>query len=275
MKSMTLSKTGLLSLTVPAILVTWLAAEAATEGAHDKLPTKLKSDLPNATTVRVSLRDDLLSVEAKAGTWMQVLTEITGQTGIRFHHSLPFSGSVTVSFANLPVRQAIERLFGPEADFVFRYHAMAYSSGALTKEVWILGKVGDDSAARIPAQTNQRLTASASQQNTSGQTADKPDGTTEIARADFDRLMEMTKSSNAVTRVEALSILAYSSIGDQEAIRSDLAAALTEQDGGTKSCRADPGQAWRPRSDGLSVAGPARSRSFSPDLGGRERAAGG
>jgi hypothetical protein len=74
---MTLSKTGLLSLTVPAILATWLAAEAATEGSRDNLPAKLKSDLPNATTVKVSLRDGLLSVEAKAGTWRQVLSGIT------------------------------------------------------------------------------------------------------------------------------------------------------------------------------------------------------
>ena len=75
------------------------------------LSATLRSDRPNATTVSVSFRDGLLSVEAKAGTWMQVLNEVTEQTGIRFHHSLPFAGSVTVSFANLPVRQAIERLF--------------------------------------------------------------------------------------------------------------------------------------------------------------------
>jgi hypothetical protein len=141
MKRMTLGKAGLLSLTVPAILATWLAAEASTEGSRDNLSATLRSEHPNATTVSVSFRDGLLSVEAKAGTWMQVLNEITEQTGIRFHHSLPFAGSVTMFFANLPVRQAIERLFGPEVDFMCRYDGTAYSPSSLPKEVWVLGKV--------------------------------------------------------------------------------------------------------------------------------------
>ena len=227
---MTLSKTGLLSLTAPAILATWLAAEAATEGSRDNLPAKLKSDLLNIKRVSVSFRDGLLSVEAKQGTWRQVLSGITEQTGIRFHHALPLVGSVTVSFANLPVRQAIERLFSPKADFVFRYGGMALSPVSLPKEVWIVGEVGGDSAARIPDQTNQRLAASASQQNPSGQVADKPMDTTEVEQHELEQLWEMTKSSNAATRVQGLSVMANGGIGDRDAIRSDLVAALSEQD---------------------------------------------
>ncbi len=227
---MTLSKTGLLSLTVPAILATWLAAEAATESSHDNLPAKLKPDLTNVKRVRVSLRDGLLSVEAKAGTWRQVLNGISEQTGIRFHHTLPLVGSVTVSFANLPVRQAIERLLPPEADFVFRYQVMEYSSEPLTKEVWIVGKVGGDSAARIQGQRDHRLATSVSQQYPSGKVADMPMDTTEVEQHELERLLEMTKSSNATMRVEALSILKESGTGDQEEIRAGLAAALAEQD---------------------------------------------
>ena len=62
------------------------------------------------------------------------------------------------------------------------------------------------------------------------QAMDKPSGNAVIARTELDRLMEMTKSSNAATRVEALSILKESGMGNQEEIRGDLAAALTEQD---------------------------------------------
>jgi hypothetical protein len=98
---MTPGKAGLLRLTVPAILATWLAAEASTEGSRDNLSGTFRSERPNVTTVSVNFRDGLLSVEATAGTWMQVLNEITAQTGIRFHHSLPFAGSVTVSFASM------------------------------------------------------------------------------------------------------------------------------------------------------------------------------
>lgn len=214
---MTLSKIGLLSLTVPAILATWLAAEAATEGSRDNLPAKLKPDLLNIKRVRVSFRDGLLSVEAKAGTWQQVLSGITEQTGIRFHHTLPLEELVTVSFGNLPVRQAIERLFGPEPDFVFRFDAKPNSSVSLTKEVWIVGEAVNNNKVLIHVQTAQ-------------QAMDKPSGNAEVTRTEFDRLMEMTKSSNAATRVEALSILAESGTSDQDTIRSDLAAAFTEQD---------------------------------------------
>lgn len=65
---------------------------------------------------------------------------------------------------------------------------------------------------------------------TAQQAVDKPSGNAEIARTEFDRLMKMTRSSNAATRVEALSILKESGAGDQEEIRTDLAAALAEQD---------------------------------------------
>jgi HEAT repeats len=217
MNRMAFIKAGVLSVTAPALLATWLAAEAATERPRDNLPSKLKSDLPNAKTVNVSFRDGLLSVEAKAGTWRQVLSRITERTGILFHHALPLEESVTVSFANLPVRQAIERLFGPEPDFVFRYDAKPNSLAPLTKEVWIFGKAVSNNKALIPVQAEQ-------------QAMDKPSGNAVIARTELDRLMEMTKSSNAATRVEALSILKESGMGDQEEIRGVLAAALTEQD---------------------------------------------
>lgn len=209
-------KAGFLSVTAPALLATWLAAEAATEGSHNNLPAKLKPDLPNAKTVRVTFKDELLSVEAKAGTWRQVLSGITERTGILFHHALPLEESVTVSFANLPVRQAIERLFGPEPDFVFRYDTKPNSLAPLTEEVWIFGKAVSNKVL-MPVQAEQ-------------QAMDKPSGNAVIARTELDRLMEMTKSSNAATRIEALSILKESGMGDQEEIRGDLAAALTEQD---------------------------------------------
>ncbi len=161
---------------------------------------------------------------------MQVLNEITEQTGIRFHHSLPFAGSVTVSFANLPVRQAIERLFGPEADFMFRYDGTAYSSSSLPKEVWLLRKVRGEGAVPVPAQQTPRPSESASRGDTPEHAVNAPGSTAVFAESALDDLMEMTKSSDAATRVQALSILANGGIGDQDTIRSDLAAALTEQD---------------------------------------------
>jgi urea transporter len=45
-QKMTLGKAGLLSLTVPAILATWLAVEAATEYSRDNLSATFRSRPP-------------------------------------------------------------------------------------------------------------------------------------------------------------------------------------------------------------------------------------
>jgi hypothetical protein len=46
-----------------------------------------------------------------------------------------------VSFTALPVKQALERLFGPEASFMFRYSEGRPGPLAVPQEVWVLGKV--------------------------------------------------------------------------------------------------------------------------------------
>ncbi len=234
---MTLAKARLLRLTVPAILATWLAAEAATEGSHDHLSATLRSDRPNATRVNVSFRDGLLSVEAKAGTWMQVLNEITEQTGIRFHHSLPFTGLVTVSFANLPVRQAIERLFGPEADFMFRYDGTAYSSSSLPKEVWVLGKVQGGGWGQQSAPPNNAGVDS-NQAHVGTGRADKVAAAAEppMDKELIDDLIAMSRDEDPEMRRQAIAALTDSGTGDEDgAVVTALDAALTDEDASVRA----------------------------------------
>ena len=233
MNRMTLGKAGLLRLTVPAILATWLAAEASTAGSRDHLSAPLRSDRPNATTVRVSFRDGLLSVEAKAGTWMQVLTEITEQTGIRFHHSLPFAGSVTVSFVNLPVRQAIERLFGPDADFMFRYDGTAYSSVSLPKEVWVLGKVRGGGAGGQQSAPANTAGVDSNQEHVGTGRADKHEAAEEspIDKESIDDFIAMSRDEDPQMRRQAIVTLANSGKGGEDgAVVTALDSALTDED---------------------------------------------
>lgn len=237
MKRITLGKAGLLSLTVPAILATWLAAEAATEGSRDN-PATLTSDRPNATTVSVSFRDGLLSVEAKAGTWMQVLNEITAQTGIRFHHSLPFAGSVTVSFANLPVRQAIERLFGPEADFMFRYDGTAYSSSSLPTEVWVLGKVQGGGAGGQQSAPANNAGVDSNQAHVETDRVDQLVATAEqpMENDRADRIVAMSRDEDPQVRSRAVAALSASVAGDEySGIVSVLDAALADEDASVRA----------------------------------------
>ncbi len=238
MKRMTLGKAGLLRLTVPAILATWLAAEASTEGSRDNRSATLRSDRPNATTVRVSFRDGLLSVEAKAGTWMQVLNEITEQTGIRFHHSWPFAGLVTVSFANLPVRQAIERLFGPEADFMFRYHGTAYLSSSLPKEVWILGNVqGGGARGQQSAPANKAAVDS----NPAHVGAGRADALPAAAERPMDKVLidhfvAMSRHEDPQMRRQAIAALTDSGTAEEDgAVAAVLDTALTDDDASVRA----------------------------------------
>ena len=233
MKRMTLGKAALLRLTVPAILATWLAAEASTEGSRDHLSATLRSERPNATTVRVSFRDGLLSVEAKAGTWMQVLNEITEQTGVRFHYSLPFAGSVTVSFANLPVRQAIERLFGPEADFMFRYDGTAFSSASLPKEVWVLGKVQGGGAGGQQSGPSNKAGVDSNQAHVGTGRADKLEAAEKspIDKESIDDFIAMSRDEDPQMRRQAIVTLANSGKGgEDDAVVTALDSALTDED---------------------------------------------
>ena len=227
---MTLGKAGLLSLTVPAILATWLAAEASTESSRDSLSTTIRTERPNATKVSVSFRDGLLSVEAKAGTWVQVLNEITEQTGIQFHHSLPFTGSVTVSFANLPVRQALERLFGPEADFMFRYHGTAYLSSSLPKEVWVLGNVqggGARGQQSAPANTAGVDSNQGNVETGKPATAAEPP----MDKALTDHFLAMSRDEDPQMRRQAIAALTDSGTAEEDgAVAAVLDTALTDDD---------------------------------------------
>jgi HEAT repeats len=187
---------------------------------------KLKSNLPNVKRVHVRLRNGLLSVEAKAGTWRQVLNEITEQTGIRFHYALTLEGSVTLSFANLPVRQAIERLFGSEADFVFRYHAMANSPASFPKEVWVLGNVRDGSAGG-----QQIMHLESWHTYKFAVTAEPP-----VEKELINHFLAMSRDENPHIRLQAITALTDSGTSDQDgSIVSILDAAMTDENSSVRA----------------------------------------
>lgn len=233
MKRMTLGQVGFLSLTVPAILATCLAAEAATEGSRDNLSSTLKTARANAPITSVSFRDGMLSIEVKAGTWRQVLNAITEQTGIRFHHALPLEGSVTVSFANLPVRQAIERLLGSEADFIFRYHGMAFSSVSLPEEVWVLGNVRDEGAGGQQSTPANNAGFDGNQAHVETGRADKLAAAAEppMDKELIEHFVAMSRDEDPQMRRQAIAALTDSGTGGEDsAVVTALDSALTDED---------------------------------------------
>src|SRR5262245_50253164 len=97
---------------------------------------------PTSPTLRVDFQNGLLSVEAKEGPWPRSLSEMREKPRIALNVSMPLTGTATVSFTDLPLDQALTRLFGPDTNFAIFYpsRAPASTSPAVPYEVWVLGK---------------------------------------------------------------------------------------------------------------------------------------
>jgi hypothetical protein len=104
--------------------------------------TPSSTSRPASPALRVGFQNGLLSIEAKDRPWQKVLDEVRTKTRIFLYVSMPLEGSVTVSFKNLPLEQALRRLFGPDANFAILYHDQkpGPTSAAIPSEVWVLGK---------------------------------------------------------------------------------------------------------------------------------------
>jgi len=205
------------------------AAQQANSGeARGPAPASDPRDPP---TLTIGFQDGLLSIEANQWPWAKVLKKITETTGIHFHYTLALEGSVTLSFADLPVRQALERLFGPEANFLFRYPGVGDLPGFLPKEVWVLGTVRGEGPApsRMPGSKGE-LSLPESNSAVDHQTLDMIPDEAPGEREEIDKLLEMAQDDDPTIRAQALSDLSQSGKDSGGTIRSALAAALTDED---------------------------------------------
>jgi hypothetical protein len=121
----TLSKTwpiesqGRRPIGIGAMLVTaWLSTATALANGPESQP--IKSQTPKSQSLQLHFADGLLSLDAHQRSYAEVLGAFEKETGIRLHYPLPLPRSITESFTALPVKRALERLFGPEATFIFR-----------------------------------------------------------------------------------------------------------------------------------------------------------
>lgn len=195
----------------------------------------------------VHLYNNLLSIESKQMPWTKVLRAISKKTGIRFHYSIPLEGSVTVSFKALPMRQALERLFGPEAHFILRYpigSGRPVEQGLVPLEVWVLGKVAGDIAGGTPERKSAELVteikgsqmADPDAEQEMPEDAPEPIPTPEeiqAAQEEIDSLIGMTKHDDPSQRLQAL--LSLSGHVDAVTVRSSLETALTDRDANVRA----------------------------------------
>lgn len=87
----------------------------------------------------VSGRLGLLSIEASQASWDTLLNEIHSRTGMLIL-AAPSPGALTLSFQDLPVKQALKRMFGPGVSFILYYPGPINAPLALAfpAQAWIL-----------------------------------------------------------------------------------------------------------------------------------------
>jgi HEAT repeats len=229
-----------------ALLATWLLPGAAQAVSSQEAALRTGPlEVADSPALGVEFKGGLLSIEARQSPWTEVLNAVREKTGIRLNCSFPLAGSVTVSFMALPVRQALERLFGPEASFMFRYPEGTLGPLAVPQEVWALGKVqGGGSEPRKTGDGEDKAAPSAEGSNaargpdpanegadSTGDNAVAEDGDLDLNDVQVvDHLVELARDEDPETRVHALSTLAGGGNADEGAVESALDAALTDKD---------------------------------------------
>ncbi|MGH8531166.1 MAG: HEAT repeat domain-containing protein [Gammaproteobacteria bacterium] len=244
-KTLRIESQGRRSIAIGAMLVTaWLST--ATASANEAT----KSMTPESQTLRLRFNDGLLSLHANQHSYAEVLGAIQKETGILLHYSLPLSRSITESFTALPVKLALERLFGPEASFIFRYPVADEAPGplAVPKEVWVIGTIRAIGAGGLAAAAQENEThapAPVAAPEAPPDPAAAPAMTAEdqallpgLGDEDaIDGLIGMARDEDPEMRLQALAMLSQGAQGseaDKAIVQSAIDAALTDQDAGVR-----------------------------------------
>lgn len=165
--------------------------------------TALAASPPEQTTarsIRISVRDRLFSIEAENQPWNEVLAELERKGGILFHLSNPVPGAANASFIDLPLKDALQHLFGSSVGFLILDHAKNGELSGLRAEVWLLS--GEASRRQRPRQ------ASRQDETDNRQQEDEPGGNGGDARGDeAEALFEYFQEQPGEARESALHAL--------------------------------------------------------------------
>lgn len=182
--------------------------------------------IPVARQTVVDFHNGRLSGSFYQETWGSVLNKVRDRTGIPIHLNTPLEGTVTTSFPELPIRQAFEHLFGPNANLIFQYPKdgrIQPDSDSVPTEVWVLGK-------------QQIKHAAALRDEKESNPADRPPGQTQDGDiVPVDELIEMTRSDLPSVRIQGLKELSASEQADETKFREALDTALADQDPGVRA----------------------------------------
>lgn len=231
---------------LPAVITTALLGACLCMGsgaAYSGEAQTPRRDAVDAPALQISFEHGLLSLAAHRVPWKRVLDRITKKTGIRFRSATPLAGSVSLSIEPLPVRQALERLLGPGADYICRY-GRATDSGTtptLPQEVWILGGerlARSEALADDGGHSAEELGSPAFDSASDvGERADEAEVTdmqtgagSAAERRETDTLVDLAEGDDPAQQVQALSALGDRGAADDDTVRSTLEAAFADRD---------------------------------------------
>jgi hypothetical protein len=210
-----------LSLAALAVVV-WLPASAAGESLSEKDPSVSASGTP---AVSVDFKNQRLSLQTHTASWATVLKELQHATGITVRAPAPPSGTVTVSFEQLPLERGLRRLLGVGANLLWIYD----EAGRLS-EVVMLGKKPTASAGgasgSLPSHDDS---SSGSDSDTSHVVDGQPGGadpSTGATVIPIPVLLTSLRESNAQVRREAVTALGERAEDERDEVTKALGEAL-------------------------------------------------
>ena len=188
----------------------------------------LQQHIANGTVaLTVDMKGNLLSIDAKQASWQSLLSEIEEKAHIPIHCAIPLKEPVTVSISAVPVKDALESLFGPGADFVFQFSNMTSQPYVMPREVWVLGHyIGFDTQTKqsISGNIKKGLNPTLAGSNTLSEGE-------RFELETVDQLVEKARSAkNPESRVLALASLSGHEEIDEEAAKLALDAAFNDKD---------------------------------------------
>ena len=205
----------------------------ASETEHPNIDIALiEAAIPASTTIRLETRHARLE---------QVIDALARKSGVRIHQRDLPEEFVSAMCAGSSVKQVLECLLGPSANFIVRYPTSETknSSAAPAMELWVLGKSTNkqSSATKITTATAGRCDPAAevpTQHITVGDNAlaSAPIPAAEIndiATIDTSALLHLATADDPEQRADAIAQLAAHSPVKNGAVRQTLTVALQDE----------------------------------------------
>lgn len=188
-------------------------------------------DADTTATLTVDLKDNLLSIYAKQTSWRELFNQLNKKTHATFHCAFPLQGSVTASIPPLPIREALERLFGSEADFVFQFAQDDIRHYAMPKEIWVLGNYTTQNPQSAKPSLKIMRDVSHSAPSTQANTDNVLPIVDAFANESIDALTDRAQNDkNPESRIQALANLTGHAETDSSAVNQALETALNDKD---------------------------------------------